>query len=66
MDHVITTQPNRYQSFHVEGQAREIGDNYRIDRIRIRNTKVALLIKLVLFGCFIKRRCDWREKSVMI
>ena len=63
--HVITTQPNRYQSFHVEGQAREIGDNYRIDRIRIPEHKSGFVDQARSFR-FIKRRCDWREKSVMI
>ena len=52
--HVITTQPNRYQSFHVEGQAREIGDNYRIDRIRIPEHKSGFVDQARSFRVFYK------------
>ena len=33
--HVITTIPNRYGSYSVEGLAEEIGKNYRIDRLAV-------------------------------
>lgn len=34
--HVITSAPNRYGSFKVTGEAVERGENYRIDRIGVR------------------------------
>ena len=52
--HVITTQPNRYHSFHVEGQAREISDNYRIDRIRIPEHKSGFVDQARSFRVFYK------------
>ena len=33
--HVITTIPNRYGSYSVEGLSEETGDNYRIDRLTV-------------------------------
>jgi len=33
--HVITTIPNRYGSYSVEGLAEEVGKNYRIDRLTV-------------------------------
>ena len=33
--HVITTVPNRYGSYSVEGQKEEIGENYKIDRLTV-------------------------------
>lgn len=33
--HVITTVPNRYGSYNVEGLREEIGENYRIDRLTV-------------------------------
>lgn len=50
--HVITTQPNRYHSFHVEGQAREISDNYRIDRIRVPEHKSGFIDQVRSFRVF--------------
>ena len=50
--HVITTQPNRYHSFHVEGQAREISDNYRIDRICVPEHKSGFIDQVRSFRVF--------------
>ena len=50
--HVITTQPNRYHSFHVEGQAREVSDNYRIDRIRVPEHKSGFVDQVRSFRVF--------------
>ena len=33
--HVITTIPNRYGSYSVEGLREETGKNYRIDRLTV-------------------------------
>ena len=52
--HVITTQPNRYRSFHVEVQAREISDNYRIDRIRVPEHKSGFVDQARSFRVFYK------------
>ncbi|MEL5894377.1 glycosyltransferase family 4 protein [Bacteroides sp. GD17] len=41
--HVITTQPNRYKTFKISGQAEEYGENYVIDRIAIPEHKGGML-----------------------
>lgn len=41
--HVITTQPNRYNTFKASGQAEECGDNFVIDRIAIPEHKGGML-----------------------
>lgn len=33
--HVVTTVPNRYGSYNVEGQKEEVGENYKISRVDV-------------------------------
>ena len=42
--HVITTQPNRYKTFHASAEQEERGDNYIINRITIPEHKSGMLI----------------------
>lgn len=50
--HVITTQPNRYKTFHVSAKAIEKGDNYIINRINIPEHKSGMLDQAKSFFVF--------------
>lgn len=50
--HVITTQPNRYKTFHVSGKVEERGDNYIINRIAIPEHKGGMIDQARSFWVF--------------
>ena len=52
--HVITTLPNRYQSFEAEAKAEEIGKNYRINRIQIPKHASGMVDQAKSFSVFYK------------
>ena len=61
--HVITTQPNRYNSFHVEGQAEVIKGNYRINRIRIPEHKSGFIDQAKSFRVYYKEALRLTRKE---
>ena len=50
--HVITTQPNRYKTFHASAEQEERGDNYIINRITIPEHKSGMLDQAKSFAIF--------------
>ena len=50
--HVITTQPNRYNTFKAFGQTKEYGENYVIDRIAVPEHKGGMLDQARSFFVF--------------
>ena len=61
--HVITTQPYRYNSFHVEGQAEVIKGNYRINRIRIPEHKSGFIDQAKSFRVYYKEALRLTRKE---
>lgn len=53
--HVITTQPNRYDTFKVFGQTKEYGENYVIDRIAVPEHKGSMLAQARSFFVFYRK-----------
>ena len=52
--HVITTLPNRYQSFEANAKAEEIGVNYKINRIQIPKHASGMVDQAKSFSVFYK------------
>ncbi|MCQ4913515.1 glycosyltransferase family 4 protein [Bacteroides nordii] len=50
--HVITTQPNRYKTFHVSGEGEERGNNYIINRVAIPEHKSGMIDQAKSFWVF--------------
>src|SRR5574344_1435534 len=50
--HVITTEPNRYGSFEATCDSQEIGNNYRIDRIKVPKHSSGMIDQIKSFIVF--------------
>lgn len=53
--HVVTTEPNRYQSFEANGLVEEVGNNYKINRIKIPKHKSGMVDQAKSFLIFYKK-----------
>jgi hypothetical protein len=53
--HVITTQPNRYNSFKIKAEDVKSGENYQINRIKVPEHKSGLFDQTKSFFVFYKR-----------
>ena len=50
--HVITTQPNRYSSYHVKASDEEVGNRYRINRLHIPKHKGGMKDQINSFSSY--------------